>query len=147
MDRIAEPRSPSEMESLTRDENIRLLAQRQEDGARANLVEALAVQGKFDEAIAITTDPQKKEFLELLKTADTTPDDDRCECKHTVDAADYVRNPNAQPKPIPSPNYLKRFRFLSPNYERMAWLHVCHLCGHANALPDDIPIAVTKTGE
>ena len=139
---IPEPRSAPEMAGLTLDDQIRLTAQRQIEGSRASLLEAYCMLGRFEEALVIISYDLtgRREWIQGLIDAEAAEDDARCGCKHTVDVADYARNPKAEPKLVPSANYVRSFRHWSSRYGRMVWHYRCALCGHANTLPDDIPV-------
>jgi hypothetical protein len=137
---IEEPRSPSEMEGLTTEQMIMLTAQRQERAARNDLIESLCRMGRFRETLGIVNDSNQRAWIKSLIKAEVTPDTSRCRCMHSIDTADYVRNPNAEPQLKPSKRYTKSFLFWSSRYGRTAVLHTCIKCGHVNALPTDIEI-------
>lgn len=135
---IPEPSSPAEMESLSLDDHTRILAQRQEEGARTSLIQALCVMGRFDEALALESDSGRKAEIQSMIDAETAPDDERCECIYKVDVADYARNSDAEPKLEPAPNYLRGFRHWSTRYGQMVYVRRCHLCGHTQTIPEEM---------
>lgn len=132
---IPEPSSPAEMMSMTHDEATRILAQRSEDGSRTALIDSLCAMGRFDEALAIATNPEKQAWIQKLIDAEAAPDDERCKCRHTIDTADYTRNSEAIPVLVPAPNYITGFRHWSSRYGKMIDSRFCFLCGHVQAIP------------
>lgn len=132
------------MDALTHDEAILLLAQRQEAGSRASLSEALMRMGRWDEALAVEVDPEKRAFITALKEGEERDDADRCGCVHTVDTTDYVRmgqaieEGKAEPTVEQAPNYLRTFRHWSSTHGGMVWAYICHLCGHVQGIPGAI---------
>lgn len=135
---LEEPRSPAQMASLTNDDAMRLIAQRTEKAARADLVHSLAIMGRFEEALEIETDDEKKAWLKAMIAAEEAPDEERCKCRHFIDVADYARNPNAEPVPKAAPNYLPQFRHWSEKYGAMVWFRVCHMCGHPQTIDGEM---------
>lgn len=144
---IDEPRSPAEMESLSRDDLARLSAQRQEIVSRPSLVEALLYMGRFDEALMISKDTQQVVWINKIKKAELREDTHRCGCKSTIDCTDYVlleRLPedqrNAARATRESPNYIRSFRYWSPRRSTYLTFYQCQECGCVQSLPDDTPI-------
>lgn len=131
---VVEPRSPSEMSSYTQDQLILLTAQRQEKQAREDLVYSLTTMGAFEEALAIAETDEKKAEIQSLIDGENAPDDERCECVHTIDLADYALNPQAAPILKEAPKYLPQFRHWSRKYRAMVWLRKCHICNHTQTI-------------
>ena len=102
------------------------------------LVEALCILGRFEEALRIEIDPSRQEWIQALIESEAAADSMRCECENTLDTADYARNPKAEPKLVPTANYVRSFRHWSARYGRMVWNYTCALCKHSNTLPDDV---------
>lgn len=135
---VPEPRSSAEMSSLKQDQLILLNSQRQEAAAREDLIYSLTVMGAFEEALALAETDEKKEWIQSLIDAENRPDDDRCDCEHSVDVADYTRDPQAAPVLKPVPHYQPQFRHWSRRYQQMVWLQKCQLCKHTQAIPEEI---------
>src|SRR5258706_13118775 len=132
---IEEPRSPAEMGNLKQDETILLNAQRQEAAARADLIYSLTIMGAFEEALTIAETDKDKEWIQSLIDAENRPDDDRCDCEHFIDVADYARDPQAASVLKPTPKYQPQFRHWSRKYRQMVWLQKCQLCQHTQTIP------------
>lgn len=147
-----EPRSPSEMSALSHDDAIRISAQRQEQGSRASLVEALMRMGRWDEAFVVETDPVSLASIQSLKEGEERDDTERCGCRNMVDVTDYVRYGQVleaeKDKPEDEktahielkehPHYLPSFRHWSSKHGEMVWSHICFICGHTQSLPGPI---------
>ena len=133
------------MRGMNQDQQILLSAQRQEPSARASLVVSLVRMGRLEEALGIASETglYPKAWVQEIFDAENEPDDKRCDCEHSHDEADYVKNPNASPKLVSANNYRRKFRYWSAQYSQMVWFHACLLCGHANALPDAVKIKST----
>jgi len=141
---IEEPRSLAEMESLTIDDKILIVSQRQEVGSRAQLVEALMRMGRWNEALVIEVDPENLKFIQSLKDGEEIDDRERCDCVHMVDTTDYVQHGKAieagerEPDLKQHPHYQRIFRHYSSSHGGMVWANRCHLCGHVQSIEGDI---------
>jgi hypothetical protein len=134
---IPEPTSPAQMEALSRDDQTRLMAQRSAQSARATLVRSLCILGNFPEALRISNDPTEREWIKRVQASEICADDERCECVHLIDVADYTRNENAKPQMEPGRKFSPGFRYWSTHYGQMVWAHTCVVCGFVNSLPED----------
>lgn len=138
---IEEPRSPAEMQSLSRDDLTRLIAQRTEMTSRPSLVESLIITGRFDEALLITNDEEQIRWINKLKKAESRDDDHRCQCTSTADFTDYVRYPNAEEDGRQDiremPRYMRTFRHFSLVYNDYITFYQCQECGCVQSLTDD----------
>lgn len=147
---IPEPASPAQMESLTHDDKVRLIAQRQEATTRAQLVDALFVMGRLEEAIEIAENGPQRDYIRRVIEARDRPDDERCGCEYGIDTADYARNPEAKPKWEYAPNYLRGRRIWSTKHGEMCYIFECHVshedddpCGHMQLCPGFIDESLT----
>jgi len=136
---IPELRSAAESQAMTPDESLLLTAQRRERSSRRDLMQSLLILGRFDEAARIAEgDPEAIDIVRAVQQAEAAPDNERCDCSHFNDTADYTRNPNAKPILNPAKNYLVKFRFWSSKYGKVVKFQECFKCGHQNAIPSVI---------
>jgi hypothetical protein len=143
---ISEPRSPAEMQSLSKDDTTRLIAQRNEVSSRATLVGSLIILGRFYDALAITEDEEKRQWIVKLIKAEERDDEHRCKCESSTDVQDYARMELAgikEPEPIlnPTPNYIRTYRHWSSKYNEMVSFYQCQECGCVQTLPDSKDIS------
>jgi hypothetical protein len=138
---LKEPQSPAEAGSMTRDEVQRLIAQRKEQSARAQLSESLVSMGRFEEALAVENRPDRIEWIQKLAKAEAREDDHRCNCTAHIDVTDYTRLPDAKPTLIETPHYIRTYRLWSTKYNAMVWFHQCSVCGCVQSLPDNQSIS------
>jgi hypothetical protein len=136
---IPEANTPAAHGALTPDQQMLILAQRQEASSRVQLTQALSRMGRFDEALAVAPE-EMKPLIQAYIDAENADDGERCECIREHDVADYTRNRNAEPKLITVGKYSRRFKHWSEKYGGVVTHHVCLECGHRNTLPADVAI-------
>lgn len=134
---IPEAGTPSAHGALTPDQQMLILAQRQEASSRIQLTQALCRMGRFDEAMSVAPEDMKP-LIRAYIDAENAPDEQRCDCIREHDVADYTRNPKAKPKLIIVGKYSRRFKHYSEKYGTVVNHHVCLECGHRNALPVNV---------
>lgn len=135
---IPEPNTPAAMGQLTPDQQMLILAQRQEASSREQLTLSLSREGRFEEAMAVAPE-DKKPLIQAYIDAENAPDDERCDDVRVHDLTDYTRNPNTTKIKLETvPNYSKRFRHWSLKYNDFVTHYVCLECGHRNTVPDSV---------
>lgn len=148
---IKEPESPAEMQSLTRDDVSRLVAQRQIKDSIPSVIESLVFLGRFEAALSLLDlslanddfTKEKRTFVTRLLKAESRDDDHKCECKSEIDLTDYVRlellPESERSKHIllkEQPRYIRKYRFFSTNRNEWMWFYECQECHCIQALPD-----------
>jgi len=135
---IPEAVTPSAHGAMNPDQQMLILAQRQEASSRAQLAQALSRMGRFGEAMAVAPGDMKP-LIQAYIDAEVAPDDERCGDVRVHDLTDYARNPNTTKIKLETvPNYSRRFRHWSLKYGDFVTHYVCLECGHRNAVPDSV---------
>jgi len=93
--------------------------------ALSQLADALAMQGRYQEAAAYHPNEERQEYFENLITALEMPDDEKCEC------ADSEAKLNGVDLEI-TPRF-EATRIFSPIHNDVVSLVTCAKCGHQNA--------------
>lgn len=94
---------------------------------RRKLAEALAMQGRYNEAVEVSPDDDTTAHYQEIATAIVLPDDARCECPDVEGTQDGVELSI-------TPRFVSQ-RIFSTQHNSVVDLVKCSTCGHSNARP------------